>query len=82
MALFGPESTVALIRLTVAIALILLHHLGERGKRGGGRGFPFLPRSVNGGDLTRNGRETEAIYHQMMIPLIPVPVAFSHPISW
>ena len=77
-ALFGPESTVALIRLAVAIALILLHHLGERSKRGGGRRFTFLPRSVNGGDLTGNGRETEAIYHQMMIPLIPVPVVFSH----
>ena len=77
-ALFGPESTVALIRLAVAIALILLHHLGERGERRGRRGFTFLPRSVNGGDLTGNSREAEAIYHQMMIPLIPVPVAFSH----
>ncbi len=77
-ALLGPEGTVTQIRLAVAIALILLHHLGKRRKRGDRRRFTLFPRSVNGGDLTGNSRETEAIHHQMVISLIPVPVTFAH----
>jgi len=62
-ALFGPEGTVALICVAVAIALILFHHLSKRRERRGWRSFTIFPGTINRGDLAGNGRETEAIHH-------------------
>ncbi|MNP25821.1 hypothetical protein D3C76_1186440 [compost metagenome] len=59
----GPESTVADIRLAVAVALILLHYLGKGRKRRRRRGVAVRPGAINGGDLTGNSREAEAIHH-------------------
>ena len=76
-ALPGPEGAVAPVRLAVAIALILVHHLCKWRKRGFRRGFALFPRGINRGDLAGYGREAEAIHHQMVIALIPVPVFFT-----
>ena len=62
-ALLSPEGAVTLIRLAVAIALILVHHVGERCKRRFRRGLTLLPRGINCGDLAGDRRETEAIDH-------------------
>ncbi|SSW85076.1 Uncharacterised protein [Klebsiella pneumoniae] len=76
-ALPGPEGAVAPVRLAVAIALILVHHLCKWRKRGFRRGFALFPRGINRSDLAGYGREAEAIHHQMVIALIPVPVVFT-----
>ena len=78
LALLCPEGTVARVCLAVAIALILVHHLGKGCKRGCRRRFTLFPGGIHRGDLAGNGREAEAIHHQMVIALIPVPAAFPH----
>ena len=78
MSLFGPEGLIALAGLAIAIALVLIHHLGERREYRFWRRVALLPGLINQAYLAGDCRETKAINQQVMIALIPEPVVVSH----